>query len=132
VTKAPSDAAVNFLLAETVRQEVGGKLTIIGFYPGNQLLIPKGTKQTVTPLAFIFLVLEGEGTFPSSISLVSPSGKAMFQDEKMPDTVKIPKQPLSVLVGVQPFVTDEIGKFDVTLRLGDASYRRSFTVDFAP
>jgi hypothetical protein len=132
VTKTPPDAAVNFLLAESVRQEAGGKLTVIGFYPGNQLLIPKGTKQTVTPLAFIFLALEGEGTFPTTISLVSPSGKAMFQDEKMQDSVKVPNQPLSILVGVQPFVTDEIGEFNVTLRLGHASYRRSFIVDFAP
>jgi hypothetical protein len=132
VTKTPSDAAVLFLLSEYVRQEAGGKLSILGLYPDRRLLIPKGTKQTITSLALTFIVLEGEGTFSTTVSVVTPSGKRMFPDEGMPDTVKIPGQPLTVLVGMQPFITDEVGQFEAILRLGDASYQRSFTVDFAP
>jgi hypothetical protein len=132
VTATPSDAAVNFLLAESVRQEAGGKLTIIGLYPANQLLIAKGTKQLVTSLAFGFIVLDGDGTFSTVISLVAPSGKTIFKEELLPNSVKLPGQPLTLVVAVQPFVTDETGKFDIALRLDNATYRRSFTVDFAP
>jgi hypothetical protein len=132
VTKAPSDAAVLFLLSEGVRQEVGGKLTILGFYPDAQLLIPKETKQVVTPLAMTFIVTDGEGTFPTAVSLTAPSGKALIPKENMSDTVIRPGQPLSILVAAQPFMTDETGKFDVTLHLGDASYRRSFRINFQP
>jgi hypothetical protein len=134
VTKAPSDAAVLFLLSEGVRQEMGGKLTILGFYPDAQILIPKEMKQLVIPLALTFIVTDGEGTFTTAVSLTTPSGKVVFSppEEHFSDTVKNPGQPLSILVAAQPFITDETGKFDVTLRLGDASYRRSFRVDFQP
>ena len=136
MTKAPSDAGVFFLLSEGVRQEANGKLTLLGFYPDSLLIIPKEAKQEgkqiVMPLAMTFVVSEGEGTFPTSVSLTSPSGKALFPDEKMPDSVKQPGQALSVLITVYPFITDEIGKFDITLRLGDSSYRRSFRIDVQP
>jgi hypothetical protein len=132
VTKEPSDAAVIFLLSEHVRQEVGGKVSVLGLYPGNLLLIPKDTKQIVVPLTFIFIALEGEGVFPTSLSVHSPSGKPMFPDASLSDSIKNPREALSVFVAVQPFVTEETGKFDVTLRLGKSSYRRSFTIEFAP
>ena len=132
MTATPSDVAVNFLLAESIRQETGGKLTIIGYYPGNQLLIPKETKQLVTSIAFVFIALDGDGTFSTAVSLTAPSGKAIFKNEFLQNSVKHPGQPLSVLLAVQPFVTDETGTFDVTLHLDNATYRRSFTVDFEP
>jgi hypothetical protein len=132
VTKAPSDAAVLFLLSEAVRQEAGGKLTLLGFYPDAQLLIPKGTEQVVMPLAMTFIVTDGEGIFPTAVSLTAPSGKALFPKENMSESVKHPGQPMSILVAAHPFVTDETGKFDVTLHLGDAHYRRSFRIDFQP
>ena len=132
MTAVPSDAAVNFLLAESVRQELGGKLTIIGLYPGNQITIPKGTKQLVTSIAFAFIVLDGDGTFSTTFSLRAPSGKVIFKDDFLQRSVKNPGEPLIVLIAVQPFVTDETGKFDISLHLDSATYPRSFTVDFAP
>jgi hypothetical protein len=126
-----SEAQAVFLLCEFIRPEEGGRLTVIGLYPGNQVLVPKNTEQISLPLTFAFTILEGEGTFSTKFSIQAPSGKQIFSEHPLPDSVKSEGQPLTVSIFIQPFTTEEVGDFAVTLHLGNTSFRRTFTIGYA-
>jgi hypothetical protein len=128
----PNDAAIQFLLCESVRQEQGGKLTLLGFFPGSVIVVPPTTETITFPLAFLFITNDGDGLFSVRVTLIRPSGAVEFADQPIPDVTKEPGKPMTALVQFLPFHTSEFGGFKILLKLNDALYERIFTIQKEP
>jgi len=126
--KPPSEGETILLLAEGVRREEGNKLTVLGLYPGNHILVQPDTQVVILPLTLLFLANDGEGEFETSISLRSPKGIKVIDNEAMPKSTKSAGHALSVIVQIVPFQTDEFGRFIASLKLGNKTYDRAFTI----
>ncbi len=123
----PSDASTLFIPCENVRQELGGRLTLIGAAPGGELILPAAASVTnLVSLAFLFVFRDGEGTFSTSFSLFAPSGQALVDKFKLSDTIKKPNEPFNLIVHIAPFQTTESGQFRAVAKLDNRDYARTF------
>ena len=86
--RKPLPKRVQFLLAESVREEVGGKLTLLGYFTGNDIImhnpmpatIPKGAKGiALSNLTILATFFGGSGTYNAEVAVYDPSGKSMLQ-----------------------------------------------------
>ena len=128
--KLPTDGHTLFLACESIRQEAGGRLTIIGAVTSGDIVVPSGTQLvTLTSLAFLFVFRDGQGTFPASFSLVAPSGQTLVDQHKLPNSVKVPGD---LIINIAPFETKELGQFRAVARLADQDYVRTFGLGQAP
>jgi hypothetical protein len=132
VTTLPEDREVTFVVCETVREEKGGKLSLLGLYPGNRLNVPQDTIEATLPLALVFFVDGGSGLFKSSASLISPTGKAVVDKSDLPDHDKKEDAANVVLMQLIPFKTTDFGTFKVLLQLDDRTYERTFSINKGP
>lgn len=127
---------VQFLIADGVRQEQGSKLTVLGFYAGNSILlneplpsvIPDGFKGIAIPsVTMIVNILDGQGLFKCSVEVFRPSGKVIgkgleLQVEKKKDAAA------TLLVPMQPFPVSEFGIYRTVLKLNTRKYEFKFKV----
>jgi hypothetical protein len=125
----PKDDQVSLLVSEFVRQEQGGKVSILGYFPGNLIYVPLNTETVSMPLTFLFVVQGGEGILPTFFTLMAPSGRAMMDRAKLPDSEKKSGLTLSVIVQIIPFQSDEFGKYRAILRLGTENYERALFIE---
>lgn len=128
---------VQFLLADAVRQEEGGKLTVLGLYSGDAVLlkdslpnsIPEGMEGLALPgLTIVAIVRDGQGSFSYGVHLYGPDGKALG---KGVDGMKLDKKkdaPASLLIPVQPFPIPDFGTYRVLLQLNRHEYEFKFRV----
>jgi hypothetical protein len=122
-----------FLTAESVRQEPGGKLTIIGAIMGGPLLVPAGTSFPIgIPLALLVVFQDGEGEFDTSIRIVDVAGAAMGPDVPLGIVTKIAGQPMHLSVNFGAFIVQKPGTYKVEIRLDSHVYTKDFTVGFIP
>jgi len=129
----PTDANTLFLPCESIRQEVGGRLTLIGAATNGDIIVPTGTQiVNLTSLAFLFVFRDGEGTFPASFSLIAPSGQTIVDRFKLPDSVNRPGASFNLIIHIAPFQTKEFGRFRVVARLADQDYVRTFVLAAEP
>jgi hypothetical protein len=125
--RLPTDENTLFIPCENVRQELGGRLTLIGAAPGGELFLPADAPVVqLVSVAFLFVFRDGEGTFPSSFSLTAPSGKNLVDGFKLSDTIKRPDECFNLIVHIAPFQTTESGEFRAAARLGSKDYVRTF------
>ncbi len=73
---------VVFLLAEDIREEVRSKLSLLGVFSGDDIII-RGEKPAIPSLAFFLLIRDGRGTFESSFRINSEEGKNIVDPVKM-------------------------------------------------
>ena len=84
----PSDASVQFLICESVREETGGKATLLGYMGGGTILVPRGTIFPVgIQLGMVFVLVDGEGKFRASLEAIGPNG-VKLGETAMPDVMK--------------------------------------------
>jgi hypothetical protein len=129
---APSDESMTFLIAEGVRPETGGKLTIVGFYGGGNILVPEETEETnLASLALIFIFKDGEGRFATHLTINAPSGNPIAE-LNMRDTVIQEGKTHTIVAQLTPFTAREYGRYEVLLRLNEHRYSRSFSLNRSP
>lgn len=128
---------LQFLLADAVRQEDGGKLTVLGLYTGEDVLLkeplpktlPEGIKGLALPgLTILATARDGHGSFNFSCELYGPDGKSLGKDIV---GVKLEKQkvaPASLLVPVQPFPIPRFGTYRAVFKLSQHEYEFKFRV----
>lgn len=75
----PTDSRVQMLICDTARQEIGGKITLLGFFGGEDIRIESGGFPAQFPLAFVFVLKDGVGDFKSEIELIGGDGKSIFR-----------------------------------------------------
>jgi hypothetical protein len=121
------DAATQFFLCEVIRQEHGGKFSLLGFYPGNEVVVPAETVTVTLSLACVFIFLDGVGSFTPTASLNAPSGASVLTGE-LPPVEKHEGRPLTATIQLSPIQTKEFGTFRVSLQLGEKTYERTFQI----
>lgn len=128
---------IQFLLADHVRQEEGGKLSLLGFYSGDAVLlkgplpeeIPEGMEGIALPgLTIVAVVRDGHGSFNSAIHLYGPNGKELGEGVKGHALDKAKDGTANLLVPIQPFPIPEFGMYRVLLELGKHEYEYRFRV----
>jgi hypothetical protein len=127
-SRLPRDDEVVFLVCENIREEPNKKLSLLGVYTSNQILVPPDTSEVFLPaLSFIFIFRGGEGSFIPSVQFTTPSGKTIAEG-KVAEKVTLGEGGYNMLLNFIPFQTNEFGDFSVTAKLDDHQYHRSFAI----
>lgn len=128
---------VQFILADAVRQEVGGKLTMLGLYSGDVVLLnetlppalPEGAAgMALAGLTFLVRVLDGQGQFKYRVDLYGPKGEMLGQRMTEQILEMQPGTTASLIVPVQPFPIPEFGIYRIVLTLNGRPYEFKFRV----
>ena len=124
----PADSDVVLLLCEDARLEVGNKVTIIGWYVGGDIVIPKSEEdQVLLPsLALIFLIRSGDGEFQGTAKVIHPNGSAIIETQPLQIPIRKGASAAHLLRAV-PF-SAKIGKYTAEFRLNERTYHSGFTV----
>jgi hypothetical protein len=124
----PSDTKIDFLVGDNTRQEIGGKLTIIGYFAGAEIQIdPKVSLPVVFPLGFVFVIKDGFGTFKTEVEFIDPTGKSSSRNP-MDDTPKRVGKHHTLTVNLMNFLVDATGIHKIVLILDGVRYVREFNI----
>lgn len=117
---------LQFLLADAVRQEDGGKLTVLGLYTGEAVLLkeplpktlPEGMKGLALPgLTILATARDGHGSFNFSFKLYGPDGKSLGKGIVGAKLEKQKFAPANLLIPVQPFPISGFGTYRAVFKL---------------
>jgi hypothetical protein len=76
----PQSDGSSFLLCEDVREEVNNKLSIIGVFPNDGIVLQKDI--LIPSVMAILFARGGEGPCETSISLTDPKGQTVIESPK--------------------------------------------------
>lgn len=128
----PSDAKTLFLVADDIRIETGGKLTILGLFAAGQILLHTPILPiALQSLAFCMMFTDGEGKFSSTAKFLDPSGK----DIVPPITAVLVKEPTKTatqILKLVPFSIASFGEYKCIVTLDQTAFQRSFFINPAP
>lgn len=126
--KKQEEIQVKFTLAEEVRAEISGKFSLLGVYPGEQVVVsgirphelPTGVEFALQSLAFIFVAIgDLEGKFDSKYQVVAPDRKTVLYDGES-QIVELKVNAPSVFgTSIKPFVGPEFGLYTTVLTIGE-------------
>lgn len=133
-TRAPAAKQVRFVLCEDARQEVSGKATLIGVYPGEIIVVhqptsPEGSSAVAAlrSVCLVFFVAGGVGRFEAGIKISAPDGSVGF--EQKVGTVVLEASGTGTIIGlIQPFFVKDFGAHTVVLSLDGREYPFEFTI----
>jgi hypothetical protein len=127
----PRKGNIRFILAEEVRPELMGKLSLQGFMPGEQFRVigqpppnlPPGIAFLVPSLAFVFAITGGRGKFVGRFRVIAPDKKTILMDVPAEKPIEARTDKISVFVmGARPFFGPAFGTYSVRLDLDDTKY----------
>lgn len=139
--KAPSKQDVRFILAEDIRPEIMGKLSVQGFIPGETFFVGGKPPPELGPnvafavpsLTFLFVITGGEGKFDGRFRVIGPDKKTMVVDTPAEKPIeKIKGKAALFATASKPFVGPAFGTYAVELELGSSKFRFSMTVQKGP
>ncbi len=138
-TTLPKKREVRFLLAEDLRQEGLGKLSILGFIPGNRFAVggdpPKqipGAAFVLPSVAFLFVIEGGEGKFGGHLRMFAPDGKTTVLDSPIQQPIeKVKGSPAVFGTGSRPFAGPAFGTYTIELALEKSKFRFSIVIEHA-
>jgi hypothetical protein len=117
-----------FLAADAIRQEIGGKITIMGAFVGNQILLAPDTPLPAhMPLAILAAFYGGEGDFETKLRIKEPSG-AESGELVTGRLNKVANQAMQVMVNFGLFGIVSLGKYKIDVILDDHVYTEYLTV----
>jgi hypothetical protein len=120
----PKSDGSSFLLCEDVREEVNNKLTIIGVFPNDEILLQKGI--LIPSLMAILFARGGEGSFETRVSLTDPKGQAVIESPKQTTVLEKSKVHLAAIRVLAPELV--VGQYTIKFFFDDESIQRTFEV----
>jgi len=140
---------IQFIIADEFRPEASGKVTSIGVYPGNHIILLKpqqDTPDTVIPMlervAFLITISELEGSHNYSGKIIDPNGNSVI-DPKI-NHIKEGVQPFgegitigegmshSFVFELKPFFIRTIGRYKFILYVDDTPHEFTFDIRKQP
>ena len=127
---------IQFLLADAVRQEALGKLSLLGLYSGDVILLtgplpktlPEGQQALAIPsLAILATIMDGHGTFPTTGRLIDPNNKTFAAGPVQPVT-KTNSGPFNYILPMVPFPVTAFGTYRFELTIKGKKYTYRFVV----
>ncbi len=128
----PSASLIRFIVCETARDERDGKVSLIGVFPDDKVVLPANAQFPAGfALSLVFFLLDGLGPFTGRIEIRHPRQPSFFGD--LPGIQKLPSNCGTVIVNFTPFIAHEFGRYDAILTLTDTTartetYTKSFEV----
>jgi hypothetical protein len=131
----PTDDKIELLVCEDVRQEVYGKFTLGGFFPGREVNVQQvGLSVGAIQLTFFFMIHGPDyGDYNTTFNMVPPSSLTsaglpqlsfILKKEANRGAVQIVKMPV--------FIPTEIGDWKVILTLDGKDFVKTFRVTANP
>lgn len=127
---------IRFLLADSVREEAGGKLTILGLYSGDEVVmqgalpsqLPEGRAEVyLKELAILIIAMDGEGEFQAQIQLYDPNNSPIRQSSPMPVN-KVKGSPMNIILPIAPFPVRAFGNHQLAFQLDKKVFKYKFIV----
>lgn len=125
MTTYPSDAGMWLLLADDIREEQGNKLSILGYYAGEDILVEQD-EVVIPSLALLLVMHGGQGYAELSFSVTSPTHEVLH--EAQPHSVQMGEG--GPLIRGVKFVGLHIvaGIYSVKVAIDHTIYVRTFQV----
>ena len=138
-TKLPTKRDVRFILAEDLRQEAPGKLSIFGFMAGDQILVggdpPKefpGAAFILPSLAFLFVISAGEGNFGGRLRVIAPDRKTVVFDAPFQAPLEKKKGVSAIFgTGARPFLGPSYGTYTAEFTLQEVRFKFPILIEKA-
>ena len=72
--KLPSNEQTRLLIADFIREEPGGKLSVLGFYPGNSIVVDEAASLPLIlqSVSLLLWIADGEGELDCKVLLYAP------------------------------------------------------------
>lgn len=123
----PKSDGSSFLLCEDVREEVNNKLSIIGVFPNNDIVLQK---EIVVPSVMAVLFARGgEGSCETRVSLTDPKGQTVIESPKK--TVVLEKD-TAYLAAIRVLAPElSVGQYSIKFFFDDSAIERTFEVKAA-
>jgi hypothetical protein len=120
----PTDANIDFLLCDAVRQNPDGKLDIAGYFPVKEVQIDAAAKLPAEiNLTFVFVLKDGDGQFRTILRIVDPLGKELLRSE-LAEFKKLAGSPHLMMLPVTRIPISHAGNYEVSLEIDGERYRR--------
>ncbi len=140
--KLPVKREVRLLVAEDIRQEVFGKVTLVGLMPGEQFLVsgkpdanaPAGVAFAIASLGFLFVITGGEGKFKARVKVIAPDKKRTTIVNTLMDrpVEKIAGRTAIFGTTAKPFVCPSFGTYTVQMELDKAKFAFPMKIEQGP
>lgn len=127
----PTDANTLLLLCDDIRQELGGKLTLMGYMPGASFKLGPVTEpgiEMLQSLALLVVFQDGAGDFQLGASLTDPQGVNRIPTTQTQLIHKNDDGTMNVNLTLRPFPV-QLGTYRLTVSLDDRKYTRSFVME---
>jgi hypothetical protein len=120
----PTDQRVLFLPCDMARTEGNGKITLLGYFGGEEIRLSNSAKFPVSfPLGLVFMLRDGQGDFAATIQVDGPHGNVLPRSPA-PAISKPAGDNHGVILNFSPMTINEYGQYTFTLRLEDVPYVR--------
>ena len=117
--------AIKFLVCDEIRREASGKLLMVGFYPGEIVIlneaIPDKARKTVgaaQSIAMVFVASQGVGEFDGRLKIVAPNNMTVFDQSVGTVALEVNKT-ATVAAIIRPFPVFAFGEHNVSLFLDE-------------
>jgi hypothetical protein len=120
----PKSDGSSFLLCEDVREEVNGKLTIVGVFPNDEIVLQKDI--LIPSLMVVLFARGGEGPCETRISVTDPKGQTVIESPKQKIVVEKNKVHLAAVRVLAPQLIT--GQYTIKFFFDDVPIQRAFKV----
>ena len=127
---------VSFLIAEEIRPELNGKLSVLGLYAGNVILIgpmPDNAPPGVTPIVERLAIMAVVSDAPAGMHafrgrILGPQGN-LYRPDAAFGQAEIPNGfAHSVIIELKPFVINTLGTYQLQFFVDDQQFTFEFDV----
>ena len=123
----PKSDGSSFLLCEDVREEVNNKLSIIGVFPNNDIVLQKDI--VVPSVMAVLFARGGEGSCETRISLTDPKGQTVIESPKKTVVLEKDTAYLAAIRVLAPELV--VGQYTIKFFFDDEAIERTFEVKTA-
>jgi hypothetical protein len=124
----PTDANVDFLVCDAVRQNPDGKFDLAGYFPTGEVQLDSATKLPVAlNLTFVVVLKDGDGAFRPTVRIADPLGKELHAFE-VPEFTKLPSQAYVMMMPVERIPIAHSGAYVISIEISGQVYRRSVRI----
>ena len=120
----PTDANIDLLICDAVRQTPDGKLDLAGYFPIPEVKLDSGVPlPAAVNLTFVYVLRDGDGQFRATFRILDPLGKELHRYD-IKEFTKPHGQPHLILLQINRIPVAHSGNYAVLLEIAGQEYRR--------
>ena len=123
----PNSDGSSFLVCEDVREEVNNKLTIIGVFQNDEIVLQKNI--LIPSLMVILFARGGEGSCETTVALTDPHGQVVIESPKQTVVLEKNNVHLAAIRVLAPHLM--VGQYTVKFFFDNEPIQRTFEVKTA-